>query len=243
MTDDNPTPWCDPDHPLSPELREVVNSGARDEPAPERVAALQAAVTASIAAGITASAGTAAAASATAKAGLFKVVLGLLGAGGVAGAALVGTGVVDAPWSAPSREPASPVPSPPAPAPMADPEPLAPEIDREPETKPDAVEEAPAKRAARPRPPATAGTIAEEAQLLERARSTLESNPRAALAAAESHRRRFRRGALAQEREVLVIDALMRLGRRASAERRAAAFTRQYPHSAHRERVERLTAP
>jgi len=52
------------------------------------------------------------------------------------------------------------------------------------------------------------------------------------------HRRRFGDGTLAQEREVLAIDALTRLGRETNAGDRAARFHSRWPRSAHRRRID-----
>jgi hypothetical protein len=71
-----------------------------------------------------------------------------------------------------------------------------------------------------------------EAELLEQARLTLKSDPNRALQRANEHARRFPRGVLVQEREVLAIQALRRLGRDAEAERRAEAFAKAFPGSA-----------
>ncbi len=78
-----------------------------------------------------------------------------------------------------------------------------------------------------------------ELALLQRARSSLSSNPAAALAAAEQHRRLYPNGRLAQEREVLAIDALKALGRADSARSRTKRFENAYPTSPHRERIRR----
>jgi hypothetical protein len=79
-----------------------------------------------------------------------------------------------------------------------------------------------------------------ELALLERAQHVLRSDPSAALALAEQHRAQFARGTLAQEREVLAVEALLRLGRRAAAEKRARAFAQRYPESSHLVRVHDL---
>ena len=79
-----------------------------------------------------------------------------------------------------------------------------------------------------------------EAQLLQRALATLGRSPGDALEVLGVHQRRFPSGALAQEREVLAVDALLRLGRREEARARAARFAEAYPGSAHRRRVEAL---
>ncbi|HYP88297.1 MAG TPA: hypothetical protein VEQ59_09085 [Polyangiaceae bacterium] len=71
-----------------------------------------------------------------------------------------------------------------------------------------------------------------EAELLEQARAALKGDPSRALQRANEHARRFPRGVLVQEREVLAIQALRRLGRDAEAERRAEAFAKAFPGSA-----------
>lgn len=81
-----------------------------------------------------------------------------------------------------------------------------------------------------------------EAQLLHRAQDALSRAPAQALALGQEHARRFPRGLLVQEREVLAIDALLRLEHRAEAERRAEAFARAFPNSSHRRRIETLLA-
>lgn len=77
-----------------------------------------------------------------------------------------------------------------------------------------------------------------EAELLESARRLLGSNPSGALELAQQHRARFRGGVLAQEREVIAIEALRRLGRSAEADARAEAFERAFPNSAHRRKLD-----
>ena len=87
------------------------------------------------------------------------------------------------------------------------------------------------------------GRALDEATLLEQARSALGSNPSDALALTQKHRVQFRHGVLAQEREVIAISALRRLGRTPEAEARAARFDQKYPNSAHQQSVDRRTAP
>ncbi len=80
-----------------------------------------------------------------------------------------------------------------------------------------------------------------EAALLDGARAALGTNPRRALALTQEHARRFPRGALIQEREVIAIDALSRLGQTDAARRRASDFERRYPGSAHQPKVDQTT--
>lgn len=77
-----------------------------------------------------------------------------------------------------------------------------------------------------------------EPALLEQARRSLSSSPATALALTGQHAARFPHGVLAQEREVIAIEALRRLGRSAEADQRAAAFARAFPGSAHQRMVE-----
>jgi hypothetical protein len=79
-----------------------------------------------------------------------------------------------------------------------------------------------------------------EAELLEQARAALKSNPAVALVRANEHAARFPRGVLVQEREVLAIQALRKLGRASEADRRAEAFAKAFPGSAFQRK---LTAP
>jgi outer membrane protein assembly factor BamD (BamD/ComL family) len=76
--------------------------------------------------------------------------------------------------------------------------------------------------------------------LLESAQDALASSPESALSLAERHATRFPHGSLAQEREVIAIEALLRLGRGDAARVRADRFYRAFPRSAHRARIENL---
>lgn len=80
----------------------------------------------------------------------------------------------------------------------------------------------------------------EEDRLMRRAREAVGSNPAQALSLTQEHARRFPRGTLSQEREVIAIDALVQLGRSQEARARATAFLKFYPRSAHRARIEQL---
>jgi hypothetical protein len=105
------------------------------------------------------------------------------------------------------------------------------------------------KRAAAPLPAATRGVAphfraaaANEAALLEKARALLSREPARALALTREHRRRFPRGTLAEEREVIAIEALELLGQKRAASDEADAFGTQYRNSVHRERLQRPPA-
>lgn len=75
-------------------------------------------------------------------------------------------------------------------------------------------------------------TLARERALLDTARASLaKGDAAAALAATERHAREFPRGQMAEEREVLAIQSLAKLGRASEAETRAADFKSRYPRS------------
>jgi hypothetical protein len=79
-----------------------------------------------------------------------------------------------------------------------------------------------------------------EMALLWRARDALERNPGTTLDLAEQHERAFHDAVFAQEREVLAIEALLKLRRTAPALDRAQRFLQTYPDSAHAERLRSL---
>jgi hypothetical protein len=93
----------------------------------------------------------------------------------------------------------------------------------------------PTPSAAEARP--TPSDVGNELDLLARARRVVASDPARALQLTAEHARRFSDGVLAQEREVLAIDALSRLGHRDLATARARRFIERYPDSAHRARL------
>jgi hypothetical protein len=76
-----------------------------------------------------------------------------------------------------------------------------------------------------------------ELGLLQRAADQLRVDPARALATAERHAARFPSGALAQEREVIVIEALVLLHRDGEANEHASRFFRVHPASAHAPRI------
>jgi hypothetical protein len=162
--------------------------------------------------------------------------------------------------STPSRSASLSVPSAPAPVAVT---PLQTRVS-EPSPFPDAVEapepppsttpprSPPAREPARevsprapldvlPSSPSSQGSAQrEELGLLARAQSALSSDPKTALLLAGEHEARFGHGALSQEREVVAIDALLRLGRRSEASARAMRFSQQFPGSVHARRIEIL---
>jgi hypothetical protein len=110
------------------------------------------------------------------------------------------------------------------------------------------LESAPVPAAAPPRTqekvgenrrPDVAPKRADEALLLERARRALSSDPALSLALVRRHRSEFPNGVLRQERDVIGIEALRRLGRSDEARRKADEFQRDFPNSPHGRAVER----
>lgn len=72
-----------------------------------------------------------------------------------------------------------------------------------------------------------------EASLLEAARRALPSRPDQTLALARRHRQLYPAGMLAQERDVLEVKALKKLGRDKEADDRATQFRTDHPGSVH----------
>jgi len=79
-----------------------------------------------------------------------------------------------------------------------------------------------------------------EVALLRDARLALGGNPGEALALAERHRALFAHGAMVQERELIAISALARLGRHTAVLARAAQFEHDFPNSPYRKQVSAL---
>jgi hypothetical protein len=210
-------------------LNELVERARRDRPAPGVLSS----VARSLGVPFLVAPVAALIAPSTAAAALTKVGLGrgawlAWGAGGTAAvvgvsAALLLSPVAQAPTALPQR---------PAPAmSVVTALPAAPEM-------PAAKDETPAvpeRRAANQSPP-----VWDEPRLIEQARRALASEPRRALALSREHQRRFPTGALALEREVIVIEALARTGSSAEARRRALAFEARYPQSIHTPRIRAL---
>lgn len=121
----------------------------------------------------------------------------------------------------PSRRPTSEVTAPePEPAPVT----VAPVATPEPPVEDDAAE------------------LRAENALVQRAEAALAHDPATALRIADEHDARFPHGTLGEECEVIAIDALLRMHRRADAETRAHAFTASHAGSVHSRRIERLLA-
>ena len=80
-----------------------------------------------------------------------------------------------------------------------------------------------------------------EAALLDAARTAVKSDPQRALSLTLEFGRRFPNSLLLQEREVIAIEALVRLGNRTAARARADHFLRTFPGSAHQQKIDQLT--
>ncbi len=87
-----------------------------------------------------------------------------------------------------------------------------------------------------------ADTLVREAALLREAQGQLGSSPSAALELTRQHAAEFPRGKLAAERELVAIDALLRLGRRVEAEARGVRLLRADPNGFYAPRVRGLLA-
>lgn len=211
----------------SPALRSALEAARADVPSPEALQALATRLgplTAPLAP----------AAPAAVAGGGAAVAIGA----GIVGAAIVAIGAVW--WMTPAPEqpppppavvdvqPDVPTPAPPPEAPPAVPVPVP----------------APAPRVVQPAvvTPSGAAPVADdldaELALVGDAQLALRTDAALALALAEQHAGRFPQGTLAQEREVVAIEALTALGRLDEARTRTEAFLARWPDSAHRRRLE-----
>ena len=129
---------------------------------------------------------------------------------------------------------------PPPVAPMVVEEPVAPE------PEPAAVQEEPPKVAKpQPRPVQKAPEAKPtEVELLEKAMAAMKAGDhKGALALTARHATEFQGGALVQEREMLAIEALLKLGKTPEARLKAEEFRRKYPTSSHLLRLDALVGP
>lgn len=86
-----------------------------------------------------------------------------------------------------------------------------------------------------------APNAAEEVKMLERAQDALRSARHAdALSLCNEHATRYPNGMLAQEREVIAVEALVKTGRTAEAKARAEKFKARFPGSSHTRRIDTL---
>jgi hypothetical protein len=115
----------------------------------------------------------------------------------------------------------------------------APQASATPEPKP-----APAASAARATPAEAAPSagvedaLAGEAKLLNQAHAAMATEPQKALVIAGEHAKRYPRGQLAAERELILVQALVKLGRTREAEARGRALRKSTPSSIYGERLD-----
>jgi hypothetical protein len=105
---------------------------------------------------------------------------------------------------------------------------------------PEAVTPLPAVSAPLPARSAAPAARSSEYALISEAERLRLSSPERALSLTDEHARLYPHGALSEERDVLAIEALVRLGRLPRARGLAERFAATYPGSAYRGRIERL---
>lgn len=172
--------------------------------------------------------------------GLGTKLLGALAIGGVVVAAIVLANPVEVVTTPPpveeepATQPAPAVQPEPAPEPPVQPVAAQPEPSPEPQVTPtEPAKPTPAKADPKPQ---------EEFELLLKARRALTKTPADALRLTKQHRRKFPKSALGEEREVIAIQALAKMGRAADARRRGEKFLAKHKGSSHRPAVENALA-
>jgi hypothetical protein len=100
---------------------------------------------------------------------------------------------------------------------------------------------APVKEELGPSEPASPAELPSELSLIQQAEAARDHAAQA-LQLLATHERLYPRGALAQEREVLAIELLLKIGKPDQARARAERFERSHPSSAHLPRVRALLA-
>lgn len=91
--------------------------------------------------------------------------------------------------------------------------------------------------------PSTDVPARSEVALLQTASTVLGANPAEALQLCEEHRKFYPGGAMSQEREMIAVTALVRLGRQEEAYARAEQFRRNYPKSAYLRQIDKVSPP
>lgn len=82
--------------------------------------------------------------------------------------------------------------------------------------------------------------LAGEAKLLNQAHAAMSSDPHQAYAFASAHAKRYPRGQLAAERELIMVQALVKLGRVREAETRGRALRKSAPSRIYGERLDTI---
>lgn len=215
--------WLEADSDASDELRELLGSAGDDDPSSEELGGLGARLGPLLETAPAAPSAASALPSTLPLRLRLGIGIGLLGAAGILYTALRPTEVPTlerglastSRHEIPTERAAAIRPPTPTPAPTSEPRRVAP--------KPSASAPAP---------------VESEILMLERAHSALRSGRAAdALGVTLEHTRAYPRGKLSQEREVIAIEALTRLGRRSEAGARGEAFIRFFPTSSHARRV------
>jgi hypothetical protein len=228
-----------------PVLREALGSARRDVPSDERMKALSLAFGAKLgAAGASGAGGAGGASSPGGATGSGSVGAGAASALGIKGVGIVAAAIIGASalWYTTRPAPSPPEPAKPVPAAIVESavptKPVPPKSDPVPTLSVEDLPKAPANAA--PKPSAQETPKESDTALLGRAQKELGKNPANALALLGEHAKTFPRSGFGQEREVMTIDALIRLGRRGEAEARAGQFAKAYPKSAHNRRIDSL---
>ncbi len=222
--------WAEPSSGASAELRELLQSVDSDDPTPGQLAGLEERLGPQLGPPPGPSGPPEAPAPTPSIAPAGSAALGLgakLGIVAVIGAAVIGGGALLAPprTDTPVLVPVltkvtiqRPIKTPEPKTALANPEP-----------PPEATASAPKTAAAEKK---------DELELLRAAHAALRGGRAAeALALSRKHAAAFPRGALSQEREVIAIEALSRLGQRGGANTRGRRFIAAFPNSSHARRV------
>ncbi len=236
------------------ELAELVRSAQKDLPSKSELSALAASLgplvgggvggsgaAGSAGAGAAGKAGGGAAAAAGGNALGYKVLIGLIGLGVVGGLAVYV--VMKTNSEQPSNSPNSLGDVAPAAAVSAGARAPANTLPKLNPSSTSSSQEAPAPSVAPSASAKHAPKIPSEAQLLQQARAALKSDPKRALSLTRMHQRHYPRGVLTQEREVLAIEALKRLGDESAAKERASTFEKAHPGSAHLPKLKGVSKP
>ena len=99
------------------------------------------------------------------------------------------------------------------------------------------VESAAASASSTAPPPTKRSAPPTEGQLLSRAKRALPQNPNVAVQLLQQHARLYPDGMLAQEREVLLIEARAQLGKHEEAQRSAREFLQDHPDTAYGNKI------
>lgn len=166
------------------------------------------------------------------------VALGLAAAFGGAAWASYGGWLADRAPARESSQVSAPAPAKPqAQRPSVAPAP-APSVAQTPEPSPSATPSIASTPA-----PSTSSSLLDDTALLQRARSLGASEPSRALSLTHEHEARFPGSPLAEERQALRIEALLRLGKASEAAHELDVFEQRYPRSPYRRRLRSLLSP